>query len=45
MRRVLTNTRYIEMIASLLFPQYCLLIRHSCFRFVFRATFTADIIL
>lgn len=42
MRRFVINTRYIEMIASLLFPQYFLLIRHSWLRFVVHARFTAD---
>lgn len=36
------NTRYMEMIASLLFPQYFLLIRHSWLRFVVLARFTAN---
>lgn len=41
MRRFFINTRYIGTIASLLFPQYFLLIRHSWFRFVVHARFTA----
>lgn len=42
MRRFLINTRYIEMITSFLLPQYCLLVRHSLFRFLAHARFTAD---
>lgn len=42
MRRFVVNTRYMEMIASLLFPQYFLLIRHSWLRFVVHARFTAN---
>lgn len=42
MRRFVRNTRCTEMIASLLFPQYFLLIRHSYLRFLVHARFTAD---